>query len=179
MWCLLLLLQLLSPRSCVPTSTFPPASFLCAIILNPHSLERRTTNPGVFHLRSIPARSCNLLRLLRFGSQPPTHLDFPPASHLLQWREIPAGAPLTQATLSVSDPIRVAMNCSLTSHAGSQALQVSAICPLCPAVNNKDCRMLETPTDENVVRWGNEGDSFVVLEVRDPYFPTSVSRHVC
>jgi hypothetical protein len=29
--------------------------------------------------------------------------------------------------------------------------------------------MLETPTDENVVRWGNEGDSFVVLEVRNPY----------
>jgi len=26
--------------------------------------------------------------------------------------------------------------------------------------------MLETPTDENVVRWGNDGDSFVVLEVR-------------
>ena len=25
--------------------------------------------------------------------------------------------------------------------------------------------MLENPTDENVVRWGNEGDSFVVLEV--------------
>lgn len=24
--------------------------------------------------------------------------------------------------------------------------------------------MLETPQDENVVRWGNEGDSFVVLE---------------
>ena len=27
-------------------------------------------------------------------------------------------------------------------------------------------RMLETPQDETVVRWGNEGDSFVVLEVR-------------
>ena len=27
-------------------------------------------------------------------------------------------------------------------------------------------RMLENPTDENVVRWGNDGDSFVVLEVR-------------
>lgn len=26
-------------------------------------------------------------------------------------------------------------------------------------------RMLENPTDENVVRWGNDGDSFVVLEV--------------
>lgn len=26
--------------------------------------------------------------------------------------------------------------------------------------------MLETPQDESVVRWGNEGDSFVVLEVR-------------
>jgi hypothetical protein len=28
--------------------------------------------------------------------------------------------------------------------------------------------MLENPTDEQVVRWGNEGDSFVVLEVADP-----------
>jgi hypothetical protein len=26
--------------------------------------------------------------------------------------------------------------------------------------------MLESPQDESVVRWGNEGDSFVVLEVR-------------
>lgn len=25
--------------------------------------------------------------------------------------------------------------------------------------------MLESPQDESVVRWGNEGDSFVVLEV--------------
>ncbi|TKA61220.1 Transcription factor prr1, partial [Cryomyces minteri] len=25
-------------------------------------------------------------------------------------------------------------------------------------------KMLENQTDENVVRWGNEGDSFVVLE---------------
>ena len=25
--------------------------------------------------------------------------------------------------------------------------------------------MLENPQDESVVRWGNEGDSFVVLEV--------------
>jgi osomolarity two-component system response regulator SKN7 len=25
-------------------------------------------------------------------------------------------------------------------------------------------KMLENPTDENVVRWGNDGDSFVVLE---------------
>lgn len=25
--------------------------------------------------------------------------------------------------------------------------------------------MLENPSDESVVRWGNEGDSFVVLEV--------------
>ena len=27
--------------------------------------------------------------------------------------------------------------------------------------------MLENPQDESVVRWGNEGDSFVVLEVRN------------
>ena len=26
-------------------------------------------------------------------------------------------------------------------------------------------RMLENPSDESVVRWGNDGDSFVVLEV--------------
>ena len=31
-------------------------------------------------------------------------------------------------------------------------------------------RMLENPTDEQVVRWGNEGDSFVVLEVCEPTF---------
>lgn len=29
----------------------------------------------------------------------------------------------------------------------------------------KPNRMLENPQDESVVRWGNEGDSFVVLEV--------------
>ena len=34
------------------------------------------------------------------------------------------------------------------------------------AYSNNDHRMLESPQDENVVRWGNEGDSFVVLEVR-------------
>lgn len=32
--------------------------------------------------------------------------------------------------------------------------------------------MLESPQDESVVRWGNEGDSFVVLEVR-PFFPAT------
>jgi hypothetical protein len=30
--------------------------------------------------------------------------------------------------------------------------------------------MLENPQDESVVRWGNEGDSFVVLEVRTTSF---------
>ena len=34
------------------------------------------------------------------------------------------------------------------------------------ACSNKRIRMLESPQDESVVRWGNEGDSFVVLEVR-------------
>ena len=29
--------------------------------------------------------------------------------------------------------------------------------------------MLENPADESVVRWGNEGDSFVVLEVGSHY----------
>ncbi|KAI6790689.1 hypothetical protein KC332_g17896, partial [Hortaea werneckii] len=39
-----------------------------------------------------------------------------------------------------------------------------------PAANNssdfvrKLYKMLENPQDESVVRWGNEGDSFVVLE---------------
>ena len=32
--------------------------------------------------------------------------------------------------------------------------------------HNDPHRMLENPQDESVVRWGNEGDSFVVLEVR-------------
>lgn len=30
---------------------------------------------------------------------------------------------------------------------------------------NACARMLENPSDESVVRWGNDGDSFVVLEV--------------
>ena len=30
---------------------------------------------------------------------------------------------------------------------------------------NARARMLENPSDESVVRWGNDGDSFVVLEV--------------
>ena len=33
--------------------------------------------------------------------------------------------------------------------------------------------MLENPTDESVVRWGNEGNSFVVLEVRFPFLQRS------
>jgi hypothetical protein len=34
--------------------------------------------------------------------------------------------------------------------------------------------MLENPSDESVVRWGNDGDSFVVLEVR----PINARRRV-
>ena len=34
-----------------------------------------------------------------------------------------------------------------------------------PAPTNPCARMLENPSDESVVRWGNDGDSFVVLEV--------------
>lgn len=42
--------------------------------------------------------------------------------------------------------------------------------------------MLESPQDESVVRWGDQGDSFVVLEVRfDPpvprYFPLTVPQN--
>lgn len=33
------------------------------------------------------------------------------------------------------------------------------------AVLTDGCRMLEDKTHEDVVRWGDEGDSFVVLEV--------------
>jgi hypothetical protein len=36
--------------------------------------------------------------------------------------------------------------------------------------------MLENPSDENVVRWGNEGDSFVVLEVGSARRWTMVSH---
>lgn len=38
-------------------------------------------------------------------------------------------------------------------------------------------RMLENPTDETIVRWGNDGDSFVVLEVRFPDSTTIQSPH--
>jgi hypothetical protein len=36
--------------------------------------------------------------------------------------------------------------------------------------------MLENPSDESVVRWGNDGDSFVVLEVRLIYARGRVLR---
>ena len=54
-----------------------------------------------------------------------------------------------------------------STSAGSQALQVRRPIALrlpCPLVLTI-LRMLENPADESVVRWGNEGDSFVVLEV--------------
>lgn len=35
--------------------------------------------------------------------------------------------------------------------------------------------MLESPQDESVVRWGNEGDSFVVLEA---CFPPAHHHHL-
>lgn len=35
-----------------------------------------------------------------------------------------------------------------------------------PNTDNREKRMLEDPQYSSVVRWGNEGDSFVVLEVR-------------
>ena len=55
----------------------------------------------------------------------------------------------------------------LTIVTGSQALQVRFTIAL---RTSYPCiliifRMLENPADESVVRWGNEGDSFVVLEV--------------
>lgn len=55
----------------------------------------------------------------------------------------------------------------LTRVVGSQAVQVRrhhALVLKSPFADARD-RMLENPTDENVVRWGNDGDSFVVLEV--------------
>jgi hypothetical protein len=52
---------------------------------------------------------------------------------------------------------------------GSQAVQVRGDPKRPPrprrAYLQNNSRMLENPTDESVVRWGNEGDSFVVLEV--------------
>jgi len=48
-------------------------------------------------------------------------------------------------------------------------------------LNNDFCdRMLENPSDESVVRWGNEGDSFVVLEVRqrgENYCTILIQKH--
>lgn len=42
----------------------------------------------------------------------------------------------------------------------------NAIARPCAHTYDEFHRMLENPQDESVVRWGNEGDSFVVLEVR-------------
>lgn len=54
--------------------------------------------------------------------------------------------------------------------AGSQIIQVRwpflTVSDPRRALTRSDPRMLEDPSYESVVRWGNEGDSFVVLEVR-------------
>jgi len=83
-----------------------------------------------------------------------------------QWEEMPLGTVL------------IAM-------AGPQALQVSPgetkprqhSVSQCNRRLTSTIRMLEDPTYAQVVRWGDEGDSFVVLEVRArfqrPHFPYS------
>jgi len=57
----------------------------------------------------------------------------------------------------------------LIAFAGSQTIQVCLFLRSNPVAYDASAehnnRMLENPTDENVVRWGNESDSFVVLEV--------------
>lgn len=84
---------------------------------------------------------------------------------------------------------------SLPSHSvlmfriGSQALQVSLmlVARIIARCLTDFSRMLESPQDESVVRWGNEGDSFVVLEVgnssksariRDPAVDHGAEREV-
>lgn len=72
----------------------------------------------------------------------------------------------------------------LTTSSGSQAVQVNtplSACSLPLCGTNPLCdRMLENPQDESVVRWGNEGDSFVVLEVRSiSPMGTTEGRGVC
>jgi len=37
--------------------------------------------------------------------------------------------------------------------------------PMRQLTNALDCRMLEDPSYESIVRWGEGGESFVVLEV--------------
>lgn len=45
---------------------------------------------------------------------------------------------------------------------------------------NADCsdRMLEDPSYASIVRWGDEGDSFVVLEVSKPLWRWAVGTRV-
>lgn len=58
-----------------------------------------------------------------------------------------------QETLSVTSP-------RATSRSGSP----SATC----IANSTACRMLEDPSHQDVARWGKDGDTFVVVEVRLP-----------
>ena len=76
------------------------------------------------------------------------------------------------------------------SDLGAQAIQVrvpvpvaSAWTPLVssplmrdPKKTNLAIRMLEDPSYASIVRWGDEGDSFVVLEVNAPVLPAGGSR---
>jgi osomolarity two-component system response regulator SKN7 len=67
----------------------------------------------------------------------------------------------------VSVQSRTPLYHALTVTIGSQALQVRCHFTADQPVPTNPCaRMLENPSDESVVRWGNDGDSFVVLEVR-------------
>lgn len=79
----------------------------------------------------------------------------------------------------------------LLSDLGAQAIQVrvpfafaSAWTPLCPPPLMRDpkkntnlaIRMLEDPSYASIVRWGDEGDSFVVLEVNAPVLSAQEGR---
>jgi len=66
----------------------------------------------------------------------------------------------------VCDPMLEESQRETDSTTGSQAIQVSrsghqTLFTECLTIP----RMLEDPSYESVVRWGNDGDSFVVLEV--------------
>lgn len=58
------------------------------------------------------------------------------------------------------DPKLIACLGTQTVQVSGQGLQLES-----PASTDVGHRMLENPSDESVVRWGNDGDSFVVLEV--------------
>ena len=79
----------------------------------------------------------------------------------------PAGANSSSDFVSSKDEVMLPMGRPADNLVGAQAVQVSRWhALLAHAIQlTHSCRMLESPQDESIVRWGNEGDSFVVLEV--------------